>query len=220
MSNWLKTLTVACVVVVLGLSAQAVPILHGDLVDVRFKMSPGLDFANLGLTVDASDANPALGVGDPPVQDVEVAHGDGSPIAVSGVLFDKDWIDIDDDVVTFQIQGGGPTHSPGYQTKGAGPDARFEITGMDFTPATPITSVGIVLIDIIGVAEGTELTFTGDSLTLIFGTLGIRADTDVGQVIVTLNPTDPGPDVIPEPTTLALLGLGVVGGLVRRRRRR
>jgi hypothetical protein len=144
----------------------------------------------------------------------EITAGDASNIGTN-ILIGGESIDIGAFSITFVLRGdGGPHSSPGYQTTGFGPDARYVVSGLTFDPPLEIGGVGVTLDNVIGVALGPEVQFTDSSITLVIGTLGVGelpGEFDVGSVTLDLV-------LIPEPATIALLGLGL-GGLCMLKRR-
>jgi hypothetical protein len=181
--------------------------------------APGAAWATLigqTVTVTFSEAgfedevDPAI-VGDGP----EIVFDDTTNIGGS-ILNVGELIDVGALSVEFVIRGDGDVHSPGFQTAGFGADARYVLSGLDFSPFW-IGGVIVTTENIVGVALGSEVLFSADSLTLIVGTLGvgeIAEAPDLGTVTLDL-------ELIPEPNPGLLLGAALAGlGLIRCFRRR
>ena len=154
----------------------------------------------------------------------ELAEGDATNIG-SGIFLEGEFIDIGDSSIVYRVRGDGPPLSspPGYSTTGFDPLAHY-VFDFDFgSSGDHIVSVSIVLQDVIGVAFPTELAFTGDSVTLFVGTLGVLGVVeapDLGTITLNLEIESPGPgSPVPEPSSLAALGLGLAA-LARYRCRR
>jgi PEP-CTERM motif len=167
---------------------------------------------------DTSD-NVTVGAGP------EFVSGDGTNIG-DDILLDFELIDVSDSSILYRVQGGGPPHAtPGYTTTGFDPLAQYVFSNLSWTTPSRITGVNVVLDDVIGVALGSEVFFTDDSVTLVVGTLGVAhvaGAPDLGNIRLDLS-VEPiggggGGGTAPEPSTLALFGVGLALASFRRRR--
>jgi hypothetical protein len=180
--------------------------------------APGAAWATLigqTITVTFSEAGfedevDSVLVGDGP----EIVVGDSTSIGGS-ILNVGELIDVGALSVEFVIRGDGDTHSPGFQKAGFEADAHYVLSGLDFSPFW-IGDVSVTTDNIVGVALGSEVLFSDDSLTFIVGTLGvgeIAGAPDLGTVTLDL-------ELIPEPNPGLLLAAALAGlGLVRLLRR-
>jgi hypothetical protein len=155
----------------------------------------------------------------------EIAAGDLSNIG-GGILLGGEFIDIGDSSIVYRVRGDGPPlASPtGYSTTGFDPLAYY-LFDFDFASAgDQIVGVMIVLQDVIGVEFPTEVAFTGNSVTLLVGTLGVlevAGGPDLGRITLnlTIESTGPPGGAVPEPSSFAALGLGLAALAWYRRRR-
>lgn len=147
----------------------------------------------------------------------EISFLDGTNIG-DEILLDFESIDIGASSILYNVQGEGPEHSPGFSTTGFDPAARFVFSDLTLASPSRIIAVNIILSNVIGVAAGSEVTFTDDSVALVIGTLGIGmidGAPDVGSIRLDLTFEGINPSV-PEPSLLGLLALSIAALGARR----
>jgi hypothetical protein len=151
---------------------------------------------------------------------IELQFNDGSNIG-NGIMLDGEYIDIKGSSIVFSIRGDGPAYTGSdcatCQTTGLGADAHYTLSGFNWGGSQSIGSVTVTLDNIWGVALGSEVFFSPNSISLDIGTLGVGpviSGPDLGTV--TLNVT-----FVPLPAALPLFGTGLaaLAGLTWRRRR-
>jgi len=163
----------------------------------------------------------------------ELTYFDGSDIG-DNVFLDNELIDIGDASIFLRIEGGGPDHATaaGFTTTGLDATAQYSFTNLVWG-GTPGTIIGVSVVCSNMVADdctsgmaGSEVSFTGNSVTLNVGTLGVAQNAMFGGAYVgsiTLNldvthDTTPPPQ-IPEPSSILLFGTGAgLAWLAQRRR--
>lgn len=173
-------------------------------------------------------------VGDPLPEDILVVGGqreitwDNTPfvtnIGSSGAMLDGEFIDAEALSLTFNLFGGGDEIQDAlpdvHRFTGFGPGARYVFSNL-FSPDYAIASVAITLTDVIGVALGSEVFFTDNSVTLFIDTLGIlESASNLGSIRLDFQVRQVQGDPVPEPATLALVGTGALAFLRRRQRSR
>ena len=150
---------------------------------------------------------------------IELQFNDGSNIG-NGIMLDGEYIDIKGSSIVFSIRGDGPAYTgsgcTNCQTTGLGADAHYTLSGFNWGGTQSIGSVTVSLNNIWGVALGSEVFFSPNSISLDIGTLGVgpvAGGPDLGTV--TLNVT-----FVPLPAALPLFGTGLaaLAGLTWRRR--
>jgi len=150
-----------------------------------------------------------------------ISAGDGSDIG-DNAMITGEFIKVFNTSLQFSLFGGGPdAATPGYKTTGYGPDARYVLSNL-YDASTEIAAVSLALSNVTGVTLGSEVLFDAHSVTLYIDDLGILvSSSNLGLVTLNITTRDvngSGPTPVPEPTTLTLLGSGVVAAWVRRRR--
>ena len=116
----------------------------------------------------------------------ELQHLDGTNIGAE-ILLDDESIDIGLGEIVLTLQGGGDGHSAGYQKAGVAPEtdgtSRYEFWGLNALPGGSVTYAYVEHgSDLTGIAAGAQVTYTGNSVTVKIGTLGINAATNLGTV--------------------------------------
>jgi hypothetical protein len=159
-----------------------------------------------GASLDLSD-DVAIGVGP------EITPGDGS--SIGELLLPGESIDLGGFTIDLVLEEGADDGTTGYP---AGTQIVF--ANLDFgDPALGIVGVGVELVNISGVALGSEITFTGHSIAVRVDTLGIggiAGAIDTGTIRLDLEVAQ-----VPEPGSFALAVLGMtllVGGRALRPR--
>jgi hypothetical protein len=159
-----------------------------------------------GASLDVSD-DVAIGVG------AEITPGDGSNIGA--LLLPGESIDLGGFTIDLVLEEGADDGTTGYP---AGTQIVF--ANLDFgDPTLGIVGIGVELVNISGVALGSEITFTGNSIAVRVDTLGIggiAGAIDAGTIRLDLEVAQ-----VPEPGSFALAALGMtllVGGRALRPR--
>jgi hypothetical protein len=147
-----------------------------------------------GASLDVSDS---VGIGAGP----EITPGDGSNIGA--LLLPSESFDLGDFTIELLLEEGAVDGTTGYPA-----GTRVVFANLDFgDPALEIVDIGVELVNISGVALGSEITFTGHSIAVRVGTLGIGeivGAVDVGTIRLNLEVAP-----VPEPGSVALWTLGI-----------
>lgn len=152
-----------------------------------------------GAALDASDTV-AIGAG------VEISAGDGSNIGA--VLLPSESLDLGALTIEVFLEEGAVDGTTGYP---AGTEIVF--SNLDFgDPPLEIVDVGVEVVNITGIALGSGIAFTADSVSVRVDTLGIgeiAGAIDVGTIRLTLV-VEPVPE--PGPGSLALVAMTALAG--------
>ena len=147
-----------------------------------------------GGSLDASDD---VGIGAGP----EIVPGDGSNIGA--LLLPSESIDLGGFTIELLLEEGAVDGTTGYPA-----GTRVVFANLDFgDPTLEIVAIGVELVNISGVALGSEITFTGHSIAVRVDTLAvgeIAGAIDVGAIRLNLEVAQ-----VPEPGSLALATLAM-----------
>jgi hypothetical protein len=141
----------------------------------------------------------------------ELTPGDGSN--VGALLLPNESIDVGAFTIELVLEEGAADGTTGYPS-----GTRYLFSSLSFDdPSLVITGVSLTLVNVSGVALGSEVEFGSDVVTLWIDTLvigDVPSAVDVGRVSLALEVA------VPEPGVLALLASAGLGGYARRRPRR
>jgi hypothetical protein len=162
-------------------------------------------FSSGGAVIDTATATVSAAVEFTPV----------NMIYALGTNAEQERIDVDDTTISMVLMAFSNDGTSGWDA-----DANWVFSGLDMGPGVVITGATLTGTNVTNF-EPTWLTFTGpDTLTLNVGTMifgGATMAEQIGRLTITLATqvcTDPNCDggggTVPEPSTLALVGLGLL----------
>jgi len=204
-------LAVLALTLTMAVPASAAPFFFGEDLDFAF-IDAGVGGLNPPLGT-FTDLNVSVLAGD---EEIEESDAVGN---IQGVMLQGEFIDVLDQSITFSIFGGGNVVSPGYRDPGLNNLARYELTDI-FDPGDNLAITNVTLGATTNVLAPTVVfNFTANTITLSLVGLGIlETIPNLGQLTLNVEISPLAPPPIPEPGTLALLGSGIAGAWIRRRR--
>jgi hypothetical protein len=142
----------------------------------------------------------------------------------NSILLDGEYIDIGQHTITLRLFGGGDEiGTSNYLELGFDPDATYHFTSLLFDVPGYITGVTAVTSQISNFIPASDLSFTGNSVSVRIGGLGIATEElnnpgNLGLLTLTVQTQALDATAVPEPASLSLLGLGLAAAWRKRSR--
>ena len=220
MRNVVRVLAVCSLLVApFGSSAYAAPVLSAATLtyDDQDPDWGALNVASLPFLVPSGGQYTFCGAGD--------GCDDDATFSADGILLTGDFVRFTGTSIVFDFFGNGdPLAQAGYRDLGFHSSATFIMDLTGFTESGALAGVSVSsTVNVLGASSAVSR--ANNVISFVIGTIGIGTDANGepqrGQVTLNLdirNSTQP-PDPMPEPSTLMLLGAGLVAAAGARRRR-
>jgi hypothetical protein len=193
------------------LSATANATLIGDTVNISLQSPNETNFPPVDLTDSVTVTT-----------STEISAGNGT--SIGSFIFSNEFVDVQADRIFLRLEAGGDD-GMGNLTTGFATGAYYQIGDLDFAGGS-ITGFDVFLTGIDNFNSGNSVSFlNGDTFRIDIWALWITGSTsgngfDTGDIEIRLRTSGtPPPPPVPEPGTLALLGFGLAGLALQRRRK-